>query len=157
MKRFAPISWAFLAVFSCSLFASDGQASEQRVLLSFDNSGHHVRNIIRSEAQSLQPEPTLISAPEGIYLQAVLADLEPGQASLLWLDDQGDWYPSTQVPDPRVSHAPGHINGAENTLVSDVSGAWLVSGPSKASRLIILLPRNTALGLGFEQWEVTLE
>lgn len=157
MKQFALICWVLLAFSSYSLSANDRQASEQRILLSFDNSGHQVSKIIHSKAQSIQAEPTLIRAPEGNYLQAAVADLRPGQATLLWQDDQGNWYPKSQAPDPRVSHAPAHISGAENSQVSEVSGAWLVSGPGKASRLIILLPRNTALGLGFEQWDVVLD
>ncbi len=156
MKRLALIFWAVIAFSSYSTFANDGQPSEQRVLLSFDNSGHHVRQIIHSEAQVLQAEPTPLLETELNYLQAAVADLVPGQAMLLWQDDEGGWYPRSQVPDPRVSHAPAHIFGAENSQVGDVSGAWLVSGSGRASRLIILLPRNTALGLAFEQWDVAL-
>lgn len=158
MKRFAHFALLLQVFVLCPAFASDKPRGEIRVLLSFDNSGHQVRNIIRSKlAPSLLPQPALINTPEGEYLEEQLAALQPGRATLLWLDKQGNWYPSTNEPDPRVAHSPAHITGAENTRVGESSGAWLVSGPGSASRLIILLPRNTSLGLGFEQWNVFLE
>jgi len=135
-------------------------ASEQRVLLSFDNSGHQVRKIVYPEAQPMLLQPATPDATarqrSQIDVQSLIATLEPGTARLIWKDDDGLVAANTEVPDPRILHAPGHVSGPNKSLLGQKSGAWMVEGPQSATSVMILLPAHLSLGLAFEQWEVLL-
>lgn len=135
------------------------KASELRVLLAFDDSGHQVRRIVRSRQGT-----SIIDKAEAPVAAMVLpdisllsADLKRGFARLVWLDDQGYVSAVTQEPDPRVSQAPNHITGAHGSRVAERKGAWLVTGPDSALSLLILMPGDETVGLGYEQWEVRLD
>ncbi len=159
MKRTLMWSTA-IAGFFCAAIAAEGQ---QRVLLSFDDAGHQVRKIVRIEAKNtLQVRPSepdtqvLDTLAEESYLDTLISQLKPGNATLVWLDESGRWYANTSEPDPRVAHAPSHINGRSQGRVGDVVSAWLVTGPESARFLTILLPEDASLALAFEQWNINL-
>lgn len=134
------------------------QANELRVLLAFDNAGHHVRQVVR-----INHGTSIFNAPQASVADRVLPDiavlgaqLERGLARLVWLDEQGFVSAVTQEPDPRISHAPTHITGDYGSRVGERKGAWLVTGPDDARSLVILMPGDERVGMAFEQWEVFL-
>lgn len=134
-------------------------AGEQRVLMSFDNSGHHVRHIVMSQSRRSMQSTVKDNAASHIEhsdIEALISRLRPGFALLVWKNNAGHSNVQTKVPDPRVSHAPAHINGSGKSRLGKREGAWLVVGPDSATSVNILLPANPSLGLGFEQWEVSL-
>ncbi len=161
MKLKQSVLLAALAILlsSTSTYLS-AQASELRVLLAFDNAGHHVRQIVsNNQGTSIFDEPQASLADDGILpdIEALGAELERGLARLVWLDEQGFVSAVTQEPDPRISHAPTHITGDDGSRVSERKGAWLVTGPDNAQSLVILMPGDERVGLAFEQWEVLLD
>ena len=99
------------------------------------------------------PQEFIAVAPD---LPALQKELVPGFVIVLWLDDQGLQQASTKVPDPRLSHGPSHVDGLSKSRHGERSGAWLVTGPSEATQLLVLLPEDLSLGLGYEMWEVSL-
>ncbi len=154
----------FFAAIVVTLIASafaEGQPpqSEQRVLLSFDEAGHHVRQIVRTDGALMtlrSDEATSRSIPsEKPGLQSLIAQLEPGTARLIWRDESGQMVSNTEEPDPRISRAPAHIVG-EGRVGSKADGAWLVTGPGSGKMLTILLPADPSVALSFEQWDVYL-
>ena len=149
------------AVFLMFAIASSmAQASELRVLLSFDNAGHEVRQIIRNDrGTSIFDKEVAAATAQSILpdINALGAELDQGMARLVWLNDQGYISAVTQEPDPRVSHSPTHITGADGSRIGERKGAWLVTGPEDAISLVILMPGDDKVGLAFEQWEVRLD
>ena len=142
----------------CLLGFSEIQAGEQRVLLSFDGSGHQIRQIIRTSGVSeIRPE----SEPDGSSkvvpdLLALRRDMRSGSATLLWLDNAGLQMAVVYEPDPRLSHAPSHIDGTGESRLGENAGAWLVTGPEGATQLLVLLAEVQSLGLGVETWDLSL-
>ncbi|MFK7860888.1 MAG: hypothetical protein AB8B64_18870 [Granulosicoccus sp.] len=134
-------------------------ADEQRVLLSFDNAGHRVSQIVRPHSEKSLRQNVTASLARPLMqpdMDKLISLLAPGIAMLVWIDDEGNFHAGTNEPDPRISHAPNHIDGADGTKQGNISGAWLVSGPVAATRVTILLPSNPSLGLAYEQWQVSL-
>lgn len=134
-------------------------ADDQRILLSFDNSGHQVRQIVRSPPRTLRESSAdgVSTVVRGLRdIQVLIAELQPGVAVLLWADDDGHIHARTEEPDPRISHAPAHIDGSSKSRSGNTSGAWLIGGPEEATSVTILLPSDPSLGLAFEQWDVQL-
>ena len=155
MKRSFFLLWALATWFSSW---TSSQAAEQRVLLSFDNAGHRVEKILHTDnrqvlAETPDPQEDNAVVPD---LPALQNELIAGFVIVLWLDDQGLQQASTKVPDPRLSHGPSHVDGLSKSRHGERSGAWLVTGPSEATQLLVLLPEDLSLGLGFEMWEVSL-
>lgn len=157
MKLRSSIAKVALAVFLVSAGAL-AEASELRVLLAFDNAGHQVRQIVRNEHGTSIIDKPPAPAENLVFpdISALGSGLERGFARLVWLDEQGYVSAVTQEPDPRVSHAPTHISGADGSRVGERKGAWLVTGPNDARSLVILMPGDERVGLAFEQWEVLL-
>ena len=148
-----------LSIVCLSCITSSVFAGEQRVLMSFDNSGHHVRHIANLEStRTLRSgiKNSRVTTLERPDIEAMISELQPGVALIVWTDDEGYLQLKTEEPDPRVSHAPAHINGAGASRLGQRAGAWLVIGPDSATSITILLPSDASLGLGFEQWEVLL-
>lgn len=159
MKLKQSILQAALAILLVSTSAfSSAQANELRVLLAFDNAGHHLRQIVRNNHGTSIFDVPQASLADGILpdIEALGAELERGLARLVWLDEQGFVSAVTQEPDPRISHAPTHITGDDGSRVGERKGAWLVTGPDNAQSLVILMPDDDRMGLAFEQWEVFL-
>jgi len=86
----------------------------------------------------------------------MLEALEPGKGLIVWTDSEDHLHATIRQPDPRISRSPLHIENAENSRFGRESGAWLITGPASASRVIIVMPANPALGLALERWEVDL-
>ena len=143
----------------CAILSATAQASEQRVLLSFDNAGHHVRQVVRTDRSTSIIDKTQAPVADLVLpdISALGAELERGMARLVWLDGQGYLSAVTQEPDPRVAHSPNHITGAVGSRIGERKGAWLVTGPDDAHSLVILMPGDERIGLAFEQWEVRLD
>ena len=155
MKSSFSVLWVWCF---CLLSVSVVQADEQRVLLSFDGSGHQVRQIVyTNSAMETVPElETSTSSAVVPDLPALRRDMKPGSATLLWLDDAGLQMALIYEPDPRLSHAPSHIDGSSESRFGEQTGAWLVTGPADATQLLVLMAENQALGLGFETWNLSL-
>lgn len=155
MKKSFLLLWTLA---TCFFSWTSAQAVEQRVLLSFDNAGHRVEKILHTDNRQVLtdtpvPQEFIAVAPD---LPALQKELVPGFVIVLWLDDQGLQQASTKVPDPRLSHGPSHVDGLSKSRHGERSGAWLVTGPSEATQLLVLLPEDLSLGLGYEMWEVSL-
>ena len=148
----------------CMLLCTSTYASKQaggaqlRLLLRFDESGHHVEKLFRTpHSKSMTGAQRQLAAPgEFPDIDVLSNEVEPGSASLVWLNEQGYVISVTTAPDPRVSHSPAHIAGVDESRVFSQSGAWLVNGPAEAADLLILLPENLAPPLAQEQWNVHL-
>lgn len=134
-------------------------AGEQRVLLSFDNAGHHVRHVVKlkrtTTTNPLTKNPLVLNL-ERPDINALMRQLQPGVALLVWTDNEGYAHLHTREPDPRISHAPAHINRAGASRLGQAAGAWLITGPDVATMVTILLPSDPSLGLASEQWAVSL-
>ena len=155
MKRSFSVvcAWVF-----CLIGFSAVQAGEQRVLLSFDGSGHQVRQIVHTDSTpakvpGLETSTSYAVVPD---LQALRREMKAGSATLLWLDDAGSQMALVYEPDPRLSHAPSHIDGTSESRFGEQAGAWLVTGPAGATQLLLLLAEDQSLGLGFESWNLSL-
>lgn len=150
-----------LYIFLCCSSITAAMAGEINVLLSFDSAGHKV--VLVRHIASTSKHPSKISeAKEADKIEIedmdmLINTLQPSVATLVWKDDQGTWQSRTQEPDPRVTRSPGHIDGVSAGQFSEREGAWLVSGPDTATSLTILLPADIGLGLGFEQWDVSVK
>ena len=129
-----------------------------RVLLRFDDAGHHVEKIVRTKQDNTFTATSRQSNSARVFpdFDALREAVRPGVASLIWLDDQGYVISVTTAPDPRVSHSPAHIAGVNESRLASESGAWLVSGPEETVKLLIMLPINVSPALAAEQWEVLL-
>lgn len=139
--------------------AGNAFAVEQRILLSFDNAGHKVEQIVRPQSrakigQALGKPTTGTAVPD---INTLIAGLQSGFATLVWVDSEGSLQSISTEPDPRVSHAPAHISGVDESRVGERDGAWLITGPQHASSVMILLPADKTVGLAFEQWDVLLD
>lgn len=158
-----------LVVFTVAALCAAAVSAEgqQRVLLSFDNAGHHVSQIVRvgvnnkTLSVSSSTRLTARSVERGavanaLDLETLIAQLEPSVATLMWLDENGSTIRNTTEPDPRISHAPTHVSAYGEGRVGESEGAWLVTGPGSGKFLTILLPADTSLALAFEQWTVDL-
>jgi len=158
-----------VAIFVClSIIATVAQA-DLRVLFRFDESGHHVHSLTKAPSRQLLRK----SASDGASILARSADmahwpsveervdaarmnLHESTATLLWFDANGRWLSNTQVPDPRVTHSPAHIDGVTESFVSLSTGAWLANGPDEAALVTILFPAHAALALGAEEWHAEM-
>jgi len=154
---------AFLILLGLASAPTPVLAADQRVLLSFDNAGHQVRQVVRptvyqgsflaeKNAEKNSHEPKTHKPDVDLLASQQL----PGTALLLWLDDEGYLHARTDESDPRVSHAPAHINSSAGSRQGNLSGAWLVTGPASATSLKIFLASDPALGLAAEQWHISL-
>ena len=155
MKSLSSVLW--IGVF-CLLGFSAVLADEQRVLLSFDGSGHQVRQIVHTNSASGIVPGSETSTSRAVVpdLPALRRDMKPGSATLLWLDDAGLQMALVYEPDPRLSRAPSHIDGTSESRFGEQAGAWLVTGPAGATQLLVLLAEDQVLGLGFETWNLSL-
>ena len=173
------------ALFSiCALVSVPAQA-DVRVLFRFDESGHHVHRIVHVVAQKsfkANDEESLTAigtrrrlnkppAPLTAIASGRSADhrqdsktssflANPGRAGfadIIWFDENGSELSQTKVPDPRVTHSPLHIEGANASRMALETGAWLATGPDSAHSLIITLRADVDLGLGPELWQVWLQ
>ena len=137
---------------------SSSEASQVRVLLSFDNSGHHVRKVVFTADTLSTPaiEKRDILAAD-LELPSLEDRLESGMATIIWSNNRMETIAVTTEPDPRLSHSPAQRFQADKTRLSKPAGAWLVDGPASASNLTILLPASFRFRLGFEQWAISLE
>lgn len=152
MKTIA-IKVAMLAGFMIGL--SGTAWAEQRVLLSFDSVGHELIKVVRTHNASSKRAKAVIPS-RVVDIESMYEGLSAGVATLIWTDADGYLQGKTTAPDPRISRGPAHIIGLDKSLQAVSEGAWLVSGPQSASRLIILMPNYEALDLSFERWEVEL-
>jgi len=156
--------------------------ADVRVLLRFDATGHHVHRVISISAPEIF-RPDREGSSDGsrrniATARAPLSAIAGGRSSdhgensqrfettekrdregfaqLAWFDDRGLLISQTVVPDPRITHSPSHIVGAEASRVGLENGAWLATGPDAARSLSIRLGSDFSLGLGPEQWQVLL-
>jgi len=129
------------------LFAGLLQA-EIRVLIKFDESGHHIHRLV--SVASINP---LLEAEQQVQAD-ILSD--PGSVVVRWLDGDGSTLQMTNMEDPRLTHLP--LTGADTrpTIVDINQGAYLVSGPSESTILEIRLPANGALALDAQTWQFEL-
>lgn len=145
---------AFLLA-GCLLCASGHTLAEQRVLLSFDHAGHELRKLVQTDNATYKRFKSTITS-QVADIESMYQDLTPGVVTLVWTDADGYLERKTTAPDPRISRAPAHIDGLDKSLQTVTQGAWLVTGPQSASRLIILMAAHESLNLPFERWEVEL-
>lgn len=159
MKSSVSYRRTLLGTCLCLVFSAGNTfADDQRVLLSFDNAGHKVQQIVRPLSRAMQVEKLGKSEPriEVPDVNVLISKLQPGFATLVWMDAEGFQHSTSTAPDPRVSHAPAHITGVDESRVGERDGAWLITGPLVASSVLILLPADPSVGLAFEQWDVPL-
>lgn len=136
-------------------------SADKQVLVSFDLGGFYVSRIIETATvRSFRQDTThnrsqryekVIPDPQ----KAVKA-LAGGTAGLIWLDRHGYQIDVATMPDPRISHSPGHIIALTETRVAVDSGAWLVKAPDMAEFLIVMLAAEASVSLGEEVWELSL-
>lgn len=139
------------------LVAGVANADQIRVLLGFDNSGHHVHQVIEVDSTfAAQYSQEALEPIANGNLSPLIRSLEPGVAFIAWFDEQMQLVAVTRESDPRVSSSPAHIQGQSESRRADYSGAWLVDGPATANNMTILLPDNPQLHLSFEQWSVSI-
>ena len=146
----------FIALLLLASFCSPAKA-EQRVLFSFDESGHQVHKVFDiGTRRSLHDSESLKGSATSRSVESAMLLMVPGQATLIWQDQDMQWLATTSVPDPRVAHSPGHTSGFDATRVGLQEGAWMANGPEQAARVIVVLPHNASLNLGSEQWPLWL-
>lgn len=138
------------------LAVSNPLFAEQRVLLSFDHAGHELKQVVRTDNLSYGRSKAE-TAQETVDIESFYQSLTPGVVMLFWTDADGHLQATTTAPDPRISRGPSHIEGIDKSLQTVSQGAWLVSGPQTANRLIILMAAYEILDLPFERWEVELD
>lgn len=168
-KRIVIRFFQLLMLGASLIVVSTTAIADLRVLFRFDESGHHVHSVTEAPVyQSLrksEPEDATISPDSGLLPESLSAaervavavtQLRATTATLLWFDASGVWLSNSEVPDPRVAHAPAHIDGVNESQVGFSSGAWLATGPDDATEVTILFPAHAALALGFEEWHATL-
>lgn len=155
MKSLFLCSLVFLSSFvSVNAFAT----LQQRVLLSFDGQGYRLVRVIRPTTVDVEDErmKSFANAEKALDVRGLITRQSAGSAKLVWVDGSGGVQATTIEPDPRVAHGPAHIDGTNESRKSRSEGAWLVSGPASAFRVIILMPEVANLGLPQERWEVDL-
>ena len=169
LERIVSRLFQLAALVACLCIVNANAWADVRVLFRFVASGHHVHSLTKAPTRQLlrKPEPDVakISSRSATLADSLLvserisaatAQLRATTATLLWFDSSGAWLSNSEVPDPRVAHAPAHIDGVNQSQVGLYSGAWLATGPDEASEVTILFPANAAVALGFEQWHAVL-
>ena len=153
-----PIFATFIYLIVCSIAvvnSGTALANDQRVLLSFTEAGHEVKNIWYTGASKARiKEPLLTPTQTKRFDPASEAYPESGNALVIWLDSQGLEMSRTIEPDPRLSHAPSHILGTSQSILGGREGAWLITGPAESVSVYIILPGDLSAGLGPERWEL---
>jgi len=96
---------------------SASEASQVRVLLSFDNSGHHVRKVVFTADTLSTPaiEKRDILAAD-LELPSLEDRLESGMATIIWSNNRMETIAVTTEPDPRLSHSPAFDDSAASEL-----------------------------------------
>lgn len=131
--------------------------AEQRVLFSFDESGHYVHRIFSVNARrSLKQLEAAERREQTDPLATALAQMKPGRATLIWQSQNLDWLATTHVPDPRITHSPEHASNSNATRAGLLTGGWIADGPDEAERVLVLLPAHPILNLGLERWPLWL-
>lgn len=130
--------------------------AQLRVLLGFDETGHHVHQIVRVVARKTYKSQPDADRNTSTSMSAAISAMQPGEATLVWQDAQLEVLEITQVPDPRIVHSAASAPGVDASWVGSASGAWLVDGPDNAEHVVILLPENPDLQLVSERWPLWL-
>lgn len=132
-------------LFATQLFAS------QRVLIRFDESGHHLHRVVPIAAEKFVLQSDSKST--------VLKDAEQQQRYAMriqWYDSAGNLLATDYQADPRVSHTPSQNRDTKPTFVRLLDGAYVVTGPVQGTLLQITLPDRFDVGLAAEIWQVYL-
>jgi hypothetical protein len=153
-----------IVVATATVLIATALQADVRVLFRFDETGHQVHRVFQ-----LQPEPISSvlqqrergsapgkqSNPSETHNSEThnAGDTLHGEARVSWFNAAGAWLTTSLVADPRISHAPAHIDGGSASQVVQSQGAWLATGPAAAARVTIELPENLSIGLGHEIWQ----
>jgi hypothetical protein len=131
------------------LFASQAIAS-QRVLIRFDETGHHLHRVVAIAAKNF--------VPQSDSKDAVLAGAEQQRYAMQvqWFDSSGYLLATDYQADPRVSHTPSKQRYTKPTFVRLLNGAYVVTGPAQGTLIQISLPDRFDVGLAAETWQVYL-
>lgn len=150
----APATIRCICVAVTLLFASQLFAA-QRILIRFDESGHHIHRVVAVAPKKFVPQSdTQELKPRAAELQKRYA------MQVQWYDSSGYLLATDYLTDPRVSHTPSHTSSenrdAKPTFVRLLDGAYVVTGPSQSTLLHINLPDRFDVGLAAETWQVYL-
>lgn len=136
-----------VCVVAMLLFASQLSA-EQRVLIRFDESGHHLHRVVAMPAEKFVPQSDTQSDTQ--------FDTQRYAMQVQWYDSVGHLLATDYVADPRVSHTPSQKPNTKPTFVRLLDGAYVVTGPMQSTVLQITLPDRFDVGLAAETWQVYL-
>ncbi len=139
------ISVAVMLLFSSQLLA------EQRVLIRFDETGHHLHRVVSLTAEKTVP---LSDTKEAVSTNALSPQRYDMQVQ--WYDSVGNLLATHHQADPRVSHAPSQQRSVKPTFVRLLNGAYVVTGPASSTLVHIKLPDRLDVGLAAETWQVHL-
>ena len=170
------IKWPLLI---SALLVSNLALADVRVLIRFDSSGHYAHRIFdmassgqfeirrkTTKQSDLKSQPTVFASPISRGRSVAEASSFPRAAKgsvdingfirLVWKQADGVQLAQTQLPDPRIVHSPAHVHGVQASRAGLESGAWLATGPSDATSVVIYMPESASLGLMQETWTLAL-
>ena len=129
------------------LSLSGSAFADLRVLFTFDELGVRAQQVVKvadlgENYPTSVAELPVMSQDSGVMMK--------------WVDSNGQLLALTQIPDPRVTSSPGHVNPSSGSRVGLSAGAWVGKGPDGTETVTIEFPESVALGLSQETWSVTL-
>jgi len=133
----------------CSMLFGSVAHAVTRVLVRFDESGHYVHRVHRSESNDTQS--ALALSARNVPQLATKSEI-----SLRWLASDGRVLAMTRLIDPRVTHAPLQAGSTEFAWTVLAEGAYLTSGPDGAVQLEIRLPARDTPIVPAETWLLDL-
>ncbi len=162
-----------------ALLMSNLASADVRVLIRFDSSGHYTHRIFdmassgqfeigqkTAKQSDLKSTPIYSASPisrgRSVAGASSLPRAAKGSADingfirLVWKQADGVQLAQTQIPDPRIVHSPAHVQGFQASRAALESGAWLATGPSDATSVVIYMPESVSLGLMQETWTLAL-
>lgn len=144
-------SWVRIMCVAAALLLASPVLASQRVLIRFDETGHHLHRVVSIAVEK--------SAPQSDSKVPVSKDVVSPQRyamQIRWYDPTGNLLATDYQADPRVSHAPSQKSSVKPTFVRLLNGAYVVTGPPQSTLLQIKLPDRLDVGLAAEIWQIHL-
>ena len=129
------------------LSLSGSAFADLRVLFTFDTLGVKAHQVVQL-ADLGENYPTSVAELPVLSQDNVVM--------MKWVDSNGQLLALTQIPDPRVTSSPGHVNPSSASRVGLTEGAWVGDGPDGTEMVTVEFPESVALGLSQETWSVSL-
>lgn len=137
-------------------------SAELRVLFRFNENGHSVHRVVDlATRQAIMSKGSAARTPLHGFEVSLGNEVrrrlsETGLVNVIWWDINGARISTTEVPDPRITRSPAHVDGSVSTFAALKAGGWMVTGPGNAVAVSVFFPSYLELGLNEAHWQASL-